>query len=50
MYDKGAIGGTAATLGMLPMTGFNVVWFVVAAFALIMAGGAVLRIIPRKQA
>jgi LPXTG-motif cell wall-anchored protein len=50
MYDKGAIGGTAATLGMLPMTGFSMLWFVVAGFALIMAGGALMRIIPRKEA
>jgi LPXTG-motif cell wall-anchored protein len=50
MYDKGAITGTAASMGMLPMTGFNLVWFLVAAFTLIMAGGALLRLVPRKEA
>jgi LPXTG-motif cell wall-anchored protein len=49
MYDKAAIGGTAATIGTLPVTGFSVLWFAIAGFALLMAGGALLRIIPRRQ-
>ena len=49
MYDKALVSGSAATLAALPMTGFNVVWFLIAGFALLMAGGALLRIAPRKH-
>lgn len=50
MYDKALASSGAATLGTLPVTGFDAVWFVIAGFALLMAGGALLRIIPRRQA
>ena len=50
MYDKAAISGGAASLATLPMTGFSVLWFVIASFALLMAGGALLRIVPRGHA
>ena len=41
----------ACTLILLkPRTGFDAVWLVIAAFALVMAGGALLRIAPRRQA
>lgn len=49
MYDKAAISGGAATFATLPFTGFNALWYVLAGFALIMAGGALLRIAPRRQ-
>lgn len=49
MYDKAAISAGTATAATLPVTGFDVVWFVLAGFALLMAGGALLRVIPRKQ-
>ncbi|HMG42372.1 MAG TPA: LPXTG cell wall anchor domain-containing protein [Acidimicrobiales bacterium] len=49
MYDKALVSGSAATLATLPVTGFSVVWFVIAGFALLMAGGALLRITPRKH-
>jgi LPXTG-motif cell wall-anchored protein len=41
-----AVGGVA----LLPRTGFDVVWFVLAAFALIGAGTALLRVLPRRSA
>lgn len=50
MYDKALTGGSAATLAALPVTGFSVLWFVIAGFALLMAGGALLRIVPRRHA
>jgi hypothetical protein len=58
MYQNGVLGatatagtaGTATTLGILPFTGLNLVWFVIAAFALLMAAGALWRIAPRRQA
>jgi hypothetical protein len=45
----GATGvvGAAATL---PFTGLNVIWVLLAGFALIAAGIAILRVIPRKHA
>jgi LPXTG-motif cell wall-anchored protein len=49
VYDKALVSGSAATLATLPMTGFSVVWFVIAAFALMMAGGALLRTLPKKH-
>jgi LPXTG-motif cell wall-anchored protein len=49
MYDKALAGGGAGTLATLPVTGFEVLWFVIAGFALLMAGGALLRIAPRRQ-
>ena len=50
MYDKALLGSGAASLAVLPHTGFGVVWLLVAAFALLMTGGALLRIIPRHEA
>lgn len=48
MY-QGAAGLGTATGAMLPFTGFNVVWFLLAAFALISAGTALVRIAPRLE-
>ena len=48
-----ASGGAAAAsgdLGALPFSGLGLVWFVVAAFALVMAATALWRIVPRTQA
>ena len=50
MYDKALASSGAATLAALPVTGFSVVWFLIAGFALLMAGGALLRIVPRREA
>jgi hypothetical protein len=50
MYDKAIIGaGGAATSGALALTGASVVWTVLAAFAMLAVGTALLRIVPRKQ-
>jgi hypothetical protein len=49
----GGVAGTAAgasTLGPLPFTGLGVVWLAIGAFALLMAAGALWRIVPRRQA
>ena len=49
MYDRALVSGSAATLATLPVTGFSMVWYVIAAFALLMAGGALLRTVPKKH-
>lgn len=49
MYDKALASSGAATMAALPVTGFSMIWFVIAAFALLMAGGALLRIVPRRH-
>ena len=49
MYDKALVSGSAGTLAMLPATGFDVLWLVIGSFALLMAGGALLRIAPRRR-
>ncbi|WP_170977837.1 hypothetical protein [Blastococcus sp. CCUG 61487] len=50
MYDNPsaslAAGGTG---GVLAYTGFGSLWLVLAAFAMIAAGTALMRIVPRKQ-
>lgn len=51
MYDKSIAGlGTTAATGTLAFTGVNVLWFLLASFALIAAGLALLRTFPRSQA
>jgi hypothetical protein len=52
MYTThGAAGATAAAGGgaALAVTGLNVVWIMLAAFALLGAGLALLRIVPRPE-
>lgn len=49
MYDRALASSGAATIATLPVTGLSTIWYVIAAFALLMAGGALLRIIPRKK-
>jgi hypothetical protein len=41
-----AAGGAS---GVLAYTGFNSLWWALAAFALVAVGTALLRIVPRKQ-
>jgi hypothetical protein len=64
MYGNSLLGGVAgvsagvagtaaaggAVPGTLPFTGLGLVWFAIGAFALLMAAGALWRIIPRSQA
>jgi len=49
MYHKGLLGAGVGAAA-LPFTGLNIVWVVIAGFALLMAAGAVWRIVPRTQA
>jgi LPXTG-motif cell wall-anchored protein len=49
VYDKALVSGGAGTLAMLPVTGLNVLWLVIAGFTLLMAGGALLRIAPKRH-
>lgn len=49
MYHKGLLG-VGAGAAALPFTGLNIVWVVIAGFALLMAAGAVWRIAPRRSA
>lgn len=51
MYHQGFFAAGAGTvLGALPFTGLDLAWSVVAGFALLMAAGALWRIVPRRQA
>jgi hypothetical protein len=50
MYQKGLFAGGAGTVATLPFTGLNLAWAVVASFALLMAAGAIWRVVPRRQA
>lgn len=47
MYQKAAAGLGATGAGVLPFTGSNVVFLVLAAFALLAAGTAMLRVVPK---
>ena len=50
MYNHiGTAAGAVVGAGTLAMTGFDSVWLALAAFALIAAGTAVLRIAPRRK-
>jgi hypothetical protein len=46
VYQR-VLGGTA--VGTLPFTGLNLTWAVVGVFALLMAAGALWRIVPRRN-
>jgi len=50
MYDKALAGAGVTGAGLLPFTGSNVVFLLLAAFALLACGAAVLRIVPRPNA
>jgi hypothetical protein len=58
MYHGGVLGASAGTLagagagaaGVLPFTGLELIWAPIAAFALMMAAGALWRIVPRSHA
>jgi hypothetical protein len=46
MYNKAGLAG-AAGLTALPFTGLNWVWYLTAGFALVAAGAALLRVLPK---
>lgn len=51
MYGNATFATPALAAGAtLPFTGFSLVWYVLAAFALLAAGLAILRVIPRGKA
>jgi hypothetical protein len=47
-FGSSAAAGTGA--GVLASTGFNSIWVGLAAFALIAAGTALMRIVPKRHA
>lgn len=50
MYNTaGGLATGAGTLGGLAATGVNVVWLLLAAFALLGAGMAIMRLVPRRE-
>jgi hypothetical protein len=49
MYENGGIAAGAAGLGTLAATGFEMVWLALAAMALVAAGAALWRIVPRLE-
>ena len=50
MYNNiSSSAGAGLGAGALAATGFNSLWWGLAAFALIVAGTAVMRIVPRRR-
>jgi 4-hydroxybenzoate polyprenyltransferase len=49
MYNTAGTAGAAATVGGLAATGLNVMWLLLAAFALLGAGMAIMRLVPRRE-
>jgi hypothetical protein len=51
MYTASGVSGATAVAGAgLAATGLNVMWLLLAAFALLGAGLALLRLVPRRHA
>jgi hypothetical protein len=51
MYTSSGVAGVTATAGAgLAATGLNIMWLLLAGFALLGAGLALLRIVPRREA
>jgi 4-hydroxybenzoate polyprenyltransferase len=52
MYNSPAAvsAASAGALGGLAATGLNVIWLLLAAFALLGAGMALMRLVPRREA
>jgi hypothetical protein len=49
MYNNVGALGAGAAAGTLPFTGFSTIWMVLAGFALLSVGTAIMRIIPRRE-
>ena len=50
MYNNGTIGvGGFVTGATLAATGLSILWAVLATFAVIAVGAAIVRIVPRKE-
>lgn len=50
MYAKTGVVSTLGGGTLLAVTGFNLLWVGLATFALLAAGFAILRCLPRKEA
>jgi 4-hydroxybenzoate polyprenyltransferase len=51
MYNNaGGLAVGVGTMGGLAATGLNVMWLLLAAFALLGAGMAMMRLVPRREA
>ncbi|RIQ18920.1 LPXTG cell wall anchor domain-containing protein [Jiangella rhizosphaerae] len=51
MYDKCVVGaGGVGGAGCLAQTGISPIWAILAGFALLAVGTAIMRIIPRRTA
>jgi hypothetical protein len=49
MYEKAGLAAAAGTTGGLALTGMNIMWLVLAGFALLAVGSALMRIVPRRK-
>lgn len=49
MYDKAVAGLAGSSTGVLAFTGVNILFAVLAGFAMIAAGAALMRIVPRRE-
>jgi len=49
VYNHGGVLGIGAAGATLPFTGVNLIWLVLASFALLSVGTAVLRIVPKRE-
>lgn len=49
MYGKGAIAAGPGSMGALAYTGINIAWLVLGALMLIMAGVAIVKLIPKYR-
>lgn len=50
MYNNSVVGGSGVATGSaLAATGINILWALLAAFAVIAAGAALMRVRPKKE-
>lgn len=50
MYSNGGVAlGGAATGGAMAATGVNLLWVILATFAFIAVGSAILRLLPKRK-
>ena len=51
MYNNaGGLAAGAGSMGALAATGLNIMWLLLAAFALLGAGMAIMRLVPKREA
>lgn len=49
MYERGCAAAVGACTAALPLTGANVAWLVVAGVTVLLAGIALVRLMPRRR-